>query len=209
MNGKVQHGTTQSDSDIENILPPKLDTSSLLAEVLKNGLEITTSEQTDATSGDSDVAEVATGGESEVSISHPDEANGTQQLSPNLHSSTMNAFQDRPVISDQIAIADVSSSDPAAQSEEDCHTPSNANNGHSAVLTAEDSHVMEEETAELTVIDTEEAAASALNPPMSPTKKKSFWSKLAIIFKPWKWKRKKRSKKLEQKAVGMCYSVTV
>lgn len=39
--------------------------------------------------------------------------------------------------------------------------------------------------------------------PKSPSKKKSFWSRLSIIFKPWKWRRKKRSKNLEQKAVGM------
>ena len=50
---------------------------------------------------------------------------------------------------------------------------------------------------------TSEPASASLASPRSPTKKKSFWAKLAIIFKPWKWKRKKRSKKLESKAVGM------
>ena len=38
--------------------------------------------------------------------------------------------------------------------------------------------------------------------PTTATKKKNFWQKLARIFKPWKWRRKKRSKKLEQQAVG-------
>lgn len=36
----------------------------------------------------------------------------------------------------------------------------------------------------------------------SPTKKKSFWSKLARIFQPWKWKRKKKSKKMEESVNG-------
>lgn len=39
--------------------------------------------------------------------------------------------------------------------------------------------------------------------PSSMTKKRGFWAKFAIIFKPWKWRRKKRSKKLEKSAVGM------
>lgn len=38
--------------------------------------------------------------------------------------------------------------------------------------------------------------------PASPTKKKSFWARLAIIFKPWKWRRKKKSKKMQEKVDG-------
>lgn len=36
----------------------------------------------------------------------------------------------------------------------------------------------------------------------SPTKKKSFWARLALIFKPWKWRRKKKSKKMQEKVDG-------
>lgn len=50
---------------------------------------------------------------------------------------------------------------------------------------------------------TDNSTHSLPTSPKSPTtKKKNFWQKLARIFKPWKWRRKKRSKKLELQAVG-------
>lgn len=51
------------------------------------------------------------------------------------------------------------------------------------------------------------SATTPVSPPMSPSKKKGFWSRLSIIFKPWKWRRRKRSKHLEAKAVGRCFLV--
>ncbi|XP_067935372.1 phosphatase and actin regulator 2-like isoform X3 [Watersipora subatra] len=50
--------------------------------------------------------------------------------------------------------------------------------------------------------NTEPASVSTTTSPKSPTKKKGFWAKFSVIFKPWKWKRRKRSKKLETKAVA-------
>lgn len=54
------------------------------------------------------------------------------------------------------------------------------------------------------VIESAEITSSAIpvTSPASPAKKKSFWSKLSRIFKPWKWRRKKKSKKFEQNATG-------
>ncbi|XP_067935371.1 phosphatase and actin regulator 2-like isoform X2 [Watersipora subatra] len=51
--------------------------------------------------------------------------------------------------------------------------------------------------------NTEPASVSTTTSPKSPTKKKGFWAKFSVIFKPWKWKRRKRSKKLETKAVEL------
>jgi len=104
---------------------------------------------------------------------------------------------------------------------------SSKKDGDSDALSA---HIAPAAMSDTTEVDAPQASASngdipagSGSPPASPPgsppgspkpsntmtnvkKKKSFWSRLSIIFKPWKWGRRKKSKKMQEQVNGECDS---